>query len=91
MKFNFNDVEAEKQKTLKFAEDNKISENELKSIKAKTLIVNGGTRDIIPISEAKFLASNIEDSKIMILESEGHCTYARKKYWYEDVKDFINE
>lgn len=32
MKFNFNDVEAEKQKTLKFAEDNKISENELNRV-----------------------------------------------------------
>ena len=72
-------------------EAKEITENELKSIKAKTLIVNGGTRDIIPISEAEFLASNIGNSRIMILESEGHCTYARKKYWYEDVKDFINE
>lgn len=72
-------------------EAKEITEDELKSIKAKTLIVNGGIRDIIPVSEAKFLASNIKNSKIMILESEGHCTYARKKYWYEDVKDFINE
>ena len=72
-------------------EAKEITENEFKSIKAKTLIVNGGIRDIIPVSEAEFLASNIKNSKIMILESEGHCTYARKKYWYEDVKEFINE
>ena len=32
MNFNFNDVDAEKQKTLKFAEDNNISDNELNTV-----------------------------------------------------------
>ena len=68
-----------------------IKENELNSIKAKTIVINGGSRDIIPISEAEYLSKNIENSKILILENEGHCTYARKKYWYDVVKNFILE
>lgn len=68
-----------------------IKETELKAIKVKTLVVNGGTSDIIPVSEAKYLANNIENSKILILENEGHCSYAKKKYWYETVRVFINE
>lgn len=72
-------------------EAREIKENELNSIKAKTLVVNGGIRDIIPVSEAEYLSSNIENSKIWILEKEKHCSYARKKYWYDVVKKFINE
>ncbi len=72
-------------------ESREIKENELNSIKAKTIVINGGSRDIIPVSEAEYLSKNIENSKILILEKEGHCTYARKKYWYDVVKDFINE
>lgn len=72
-------------------EAREIKETELNAIKVKTLVVNGGTRDIIPVSEAKYLVNNIENSKILILENEGHCSYAKKKYWYETVKAFINE
>ena len=72
-------------------ESKEIKENELNSIKAKTIVINGGSRDIIPISEAEYLSKNIENSKILILENEGHCTYARKKYWYDVVKNFILE
>ena len=31
------------------------------------------------------------DSKILILENEGHCSYAKKKYWYDKVKNFIKD
>ena len=72
-------------------EAKEIKETELNSIKVKTLVVNGGPRDIIPVSEAEYLSNNIKDSKIYIFEKEGHCTYARKKYWYDYVKSFINE
>ena len=72
-------------------EAKEIKETELNSIKVKTLVVNGGPRDIIPASEAEYLSNNIENSKIIILENEGHCSYARKKYWYDCVKCFINE
>ena len=72
-------------------EAKEIKEAELNSIKVKTLVVNGGTRDIIPISEAEYLSNNIEDSKILILENEGHCSYVKKQYWYNVVKNFINE
>lgn len=72
-------------------ETKEIKETELNSIKVKTLVVNGGTRDIIPVSEAEYLSNNIENSKILILENEGHCTYAKKQYWYEAVKNFIDE
>ena len=70
-------------------ESKEISTNELKTILVPTLVVNGGARDIIPIEEADFISSNIADSKLLILEKEGHCTYARKKYWYDQVKDFL--
>ena len=72
-------------------EAREIKETELKSIKVKTLVVNGGPRDIIPTSEAEYLFNNIENSKILILENEGHCSYAKKQYWYDAVKTFINE
>lgn len=70
-------------------ESKEISTNELKTILVPTLVVNGGARDIIPVEEADFISSNIADSKLLILEKEGHCTYARKKYWYDQVKDFL--
>ncbi len=70
-------------------EAREIKEDELKSIKVQTLVVNGGTRDIIPVSEAEYLSNTIPNSKILILEKEKHCTYARKKYWYDYVKSFI--
>ena len=70
-------------------ESKEISTNELKTILVPTLVVNGGARDIIPVEEADFISSNIADSKLLILENEGHCTYARKKYWYDQVKDFL--
>ena len=70
-------------------EAREIDKDELKSIKAETLIVNGGIRDVIPVSEAEYLHSNINNSKILILENEKHCTYARKKYWYYEVRNFI--
>lgn len=72
-------------------EAREIQPNELNSIKAKTLVINGGVRDIIPISEAEYLFNNIGNSKIWILEKEGHCSYARKKYWYDYVKRYIDE
>lgn len=72
------------------SEASEINENELNSIKAKTLVVNGGIRDIIPASEAEYLSRNIKNATIWILEKEKHCSYARKKYWYDVVKKFIN-
>lgn len=72
-------------------ESREIEKNELNSIKVKTFVINGGIRDIIPVSEAEYLSTNIKDSKIWILENEGHCSYAKKKYWYNVVKKFINE
>lgn len=72
-------------------EAKEITSNELKNIKATTLIINGGNKDIIPVIEAKYLASNINNSKIWILENEGHCSYAKKDYWYMGVKNFIKE
>lgn len=72
-------------------ETKEIKEGELNSIKVETLVVNGGMRDIVPVSEAKYLANNIENSKILILENEGHCSYAKKQYWYDIVKKFIKE
>lgn len=68
-----------------------ITEKELNSIKVDTFVINGGKKDVIPVSEAEYIARNIDSSKIWILENEKHCSYAKKKYWYNGVKSFINE
>ena len=72
-------------------ETKEITVAELNSIKADTFVINGGKKDIIPVFEAEYIASNISNSKIWILDKEKHCSYTKKKYWYNGVKNFINE
>lgn len=64
---------------------------ELSKITVPTLVVNGGTKDIVPIKEAKYLASSITNSELLILEREGHFSYVRNCKWYDGLKEFLNK
>ena len=72
-------------------ESREIKKEELDTIKAQTLIVNGGKKDIIPIEEAKYLSENINNSKLIIFEKDNHCGYCKKEEWYYKLKDFLDE
>ena len=68
-------------KTLDKADFNKI--------KVPSLIVNGGKKDIVPISEAEYISKNIKNSELIILENEGHFSYMINCKWYNRLKDFL--
>lgn len=63
--------------------------DKLSSIKAKTLVINGGIKDVVSKEEAMFISDNIPSSKMIIYENDNHTSYTRKKYFYEDVKKFL--
>lgn len=66
-----------------------LTEEELNRIIVPTLIVNGGKKDIVPISEAQYLNKSIKNSKILILEKEGHFSYMINCKWYYKLLDFL--
>lgn len=66
-----------------------LSINELSKIKVPTLIVNGGKKDIVPKEEAEFIANSIENSKLIILEDEGHFSYMINCKWYDKLRAFL--
>lgn len=60
-------------------------------IKAKTLVINGGQKDIVPEIEAKYLSDNINNSKLLILKEYGHCKYIKKCKKFDDkLKAFLD-
>lgn len=66
-----------------------LTEEQLNKISVPTLIVNGGKRDIVPISEAQYLNNSIKNSKLLILENEGHFSYMINCKWYYKLLDFL--
>lgn len=68
-----------------------LTENDLKQIKAKTLVVNGGKKDLVPLSEADYIASYIPNAKKLILPNEGHFSYMINMKWYDKLKEFLDE
>lgn len=69
-----------------------LNESELNKINAKTLIVNGGIKDIVPIDEACFIHENISDSELFILEKESHCSYIyNNKEFYNKLVEFLGK
>lgn len=70
-------------------ESKTITQEELSKIIVPTLIVNGGKKDIVPISEAEYLNSSIKNSKKIILEKEGHFSYMINCKWYYKLLDFL--
>lgn len=72
------------------AEQKDISQESLKKISVKTLVVNG-EKDIVSVDEAKYLASSIPNSELLILKGETHTSYLVRIKWYEKLKKFIEE
>lgn len=66
-----------------------LNKEDLKKINVPTLIVNGGRKDVVPISEAKYIYDNIKNSKLLILENEGHFSYMINCKWYNKLRDFL--
>lgn len=66
-----------------------LTENDLDKIKVSTLIVNGGKKDIVPKEEAEYLNKCIKNSKLLILEKEGHFSYMINCKWYYKLLDFL--
>lgn len=67
-----------------------LTKEELAKIAVPTLIVNGGKKDLVPESEARYLAENISNSELLILEKEGHGSYMINCKWYNKLKNFLN-
>lgn len=60
-------------------------------IKAKTLVINGGQKDIAPEDEARYICDNIENSKLLIFRGYGHCKYIKNcKEFDNELKEFLD-
>lgn len=71
-------------------ESNSITEEELQKILLPTLVFNGGSKDIVPRSEAEYIADNIKNSKLYVLENAGHCNYVfNNKAFYNELFEFL--
>lgn len=68
-----------------------ITKEDLEKIVVPTLVVNGGKKDVVPMTEAKFIAENVKVSKLLILENERHYSYLVNCKWYNKLKEFLNE
>ena len=67
-----------------------LTKEDFKKINVPTLIVNGGSKDIVPISEAEYISGNIKKSEMLILEDEGHFSYMINCKWYDKLREFLN-
>lgn len=66
-----------------------LIKEDFEKINVPTLIVNGGNKDIVPISEAKYISDNIKNSNLLILEDEGHFSYMINCKWYNKLREFL--
>lgn len=66
-----------------------LTAEELNKINARTLVVNGGKKDIVPKQEAEYINNSIKNSKLLILEKEGHFSYMINCKWYYKLLDFL--
>ena len=66
-----------------------LNKEDFEKINVPTLIVNGGNKDIVPISEAKYISNNIKNSELLILENEGHFSYMINCKWYNKLREFL--
>ena len=68
-----------------------ITQEQLSKITVPTLVLNGGKKDIVPKEEAEYIADSIHDSKLIILENEGHFSYLINCKCYDKLKEFLNK
>ena len=84
-----------KKNNLKFeklnTESKSLTKEDLSKIEVPTMIVNGGNKDIVPKEEAEYLSHSINNSRLLILDNEGHFSYMINCKWYEKLKGFLNE
>ena len=66
-----------------------LNKEDFEKINVPTLIVNGGGKDIVPISESKYISDNIKNSELLILDNEGHFSYMINCKWYNKLRDFL--
>lgn len=66
-----------------------LNKEDFEKINVPTLIVNGGSKDIVPINEAKYISDNIKNSELLILDDEGHFSYMINCRWYNKLRDFL--
>ena len=66
-----------------------LSYEQLSNITVDTLVINGGVRDVVAIEEATYISDAIPKSTLIIYKNDNHTSYTRKKYFYEDVKNFF--
>lgn len=68
-----------------------LNKQDFEKINVPTLIVNGGKKDIVPISEAKYISDNIKNSELLILDDEGHFSYMINCKWYNKLREFLEK
>lgn len=68
-----------------------LNKEDFEKIIVPTLIVNGGSKDIVPISEAKYISDNIKNSELLILDNEGHFSYMINCRWYNKLREFLEK
>ena len=59
--------------------------NEIKNIKAKTLIIWGDKDTATPLSDAKYMNESIKYSELHIINGAGHFPFADSPFEYEDI------
>ncbi|BAY08509.1 alpha/beta fold hydrolase [Calothrix sp. NIES-2098] len=57
----------------------------LPKIQAPTLILSGDRDPIIPLAHAKFLASQIPDAELIVLQGMGHLFFAERSLAYQNL------
>lgn len=70
-------------------ESKTLDVDDLSKIKAPTLVVNGGKKDLVPKSEAEYIVSSVRDARLLILEEEGHFSYMINCKWYGELVEFL--
>ena len=68
-----------------------LNKEDFEKINVPTLIVNGGSKDIVPISEAKYISDNIKNAELLILDNEGHFSYMINCRWYNKLREFLEK
>lgn len=69
-----------------------ITRKDLNTIKVPTLVCNGGKKDLVSISEAEYISDNIKNSRLLVLEKSGHCSYIfNNKDFYNNLNEFLKE
>lgn len=69
-----------------------LTREDLETIKVPTLVCNGGKKDLVPVSEAKYISDSIKNSELLILENSGHCGYIfNNKDFYNNLNEFLEK